>query len=188
MQENTHTLLAPPCLLPDPTGSPEPGLAAPLLVPTNPSTQTHLCKAPLGLPAEPRARVSASTLISPQRALSPPQPLARGDSSDACYFCGLRVYILERASAEGRFFHRSCFQCQRCGATLRLGDYGFDERDGEWALGEGAAQGQGFSALQLLHGFGHRFHLQVIFTAQFTTPLHPAWTCSAMSPWCCLMG
>ncbi|NXX38381.1 MICA3 monooxygenase, partial [Tricholaema leucomelas] len=110
----------------------QPGLATPSLVPTNPSTQTHLCKAPLGLPAEPQARVGASTLVSPQRALSPPQPLARGDSSDACYFCGLHVYILERASAEGRFFHRSCFQCQRCRATLRLGDYGFDERDGHF--------------------------------------------------------
>ncbi|NXG43114.1 MICA1 monooxygenase, partial [Psilopogon haemacephalus] len=110
----------------------QPGLAAPSLVPTNPSTQTHLCKAPLGLPAELRARVGASTLVSPQPALSPPQPTARGDSSDACYFCGRRVYILERASAEGRFFHRGCFQCQRCGATLRLGDYGFDEQAGRF--------------------------------------------------------
>ncbi|NXP78521.1 MICA1 monooxygenase, partial [Ramphastos sulfuratus] len=99
---------------------------------THKRAQTHLCKAPPGLPAEPRARVGASTLVSPQPALSPPQPPARGDSSDACYFCGLRVYILERASAEGRFFHRGCFQCQRCGATLRLGDYGFDERDGHF--------------------------------------------------------
>ncbi|KAM9217253.1 F-actin-monooxygenase MICAL1 [Leptosomus discolor] len=60
----------------------------------------------------------------------PGQPPARGESSDACYFCGRRVYILERASAEGRFFHRGCFQCRRCGATLRLGDYAFDEEDG----------------------------------------------------------
>ncbi|XP_068275253.1 F-actin-monooxygenase MICAL1 isoform X1 [Nyctibius grandis] len=60
------------------------------------------------------------------------QPPARGESSDACYFCGRRVYILERASAEGRFFHRGCFQCRRCGATLRLGDYAFDEEDGHF--------------------------------------------------------
>uniref|UniRef100_A0A8C3KPH2 Molecule interacting with CasL protein 1 n=1 Tax=Calidris pygmaea TaxID=425635 RepID=A0A8C3KPH2_9CHAR len=59
-------------------------------------------------------------------------PPARGESSDACYFCGRRVYILERASAEGRFFHRGCFQCWRCGATLRLGDYTFDEEDGHF--------------------------------------------------------
>ncbi|XP_065710453.1 F-actin-monooxygenase MICAL1 isoform X1 [Patagioenas fasciata] len=60
------------------------------------------------------------------------QPPSHGDSSDACYFCGRRVYILERASAEGRFFHRGCFQCQRCRATLRLGDYAFREEDGHF--------------------------------------------------------
>ncbi|CAM9836926.1 unnamed protein product [Bubo scandiacus] len=69
----------------------------------------------------------------PQTATTDPgQPPARGESSDACYFCGRRVYILERASAEGRFFHRGCFQCRRCGATLRLGDYTFDEEDGHF--------------------------------------------------------
>uniref|UniRef100_A0A8C3RZM3 Molecule interacting with CasL protein 1 n=1 Tax=Chelydra serpentina TaxID=8475 RepID=A0A8C3RZM3_CHESE len=52
------------------------------------------------------------------------------ESSDACYFCGKRVYILERVSAEGHFFHRGCFQCHQCGTTLRLGDFAFDEDDG----------------------------------------------------------
>uniref|UniRef100_A0A8D2P7Q9 Molecule interacting with CasL protein 1 n=1 Tax=Zosterops lateralis melanops TaxID=1220523 RepID=A0A8D2P7Q9_ZOSLA len=68
----------------------------------------------------------------------PPQPPRErtGENSDACYFCGRRVYILERASAEGRFFHRGCFQCRRCGATLRLGDYAFDEEDGEELLAQ----------------------------------------------------
>ncbi|KAM6311085.1 F-actin-monooxygenase MICAL1 [Podargus strigoides] len=68
----------------------------------------------------------------PQTTTDPGQPPARGESSDACYFCSRRVYILERASAEGRFFHRGCFQCRRCGATLRLGDYAFDEGDGHF--------------------------------------------------------
>uniref|UniRef100_A0A8B9ZB31 Molecule interacting with CasL protein 1 n=1 Tax=Buteo japonicus TaxID=224669 RepID=A0A8B9ZB31_9AVES len=68
---------------------------------------------------------------TPARSL-PMQPPARGESSDACYFCGRRVYILERASAEGHFFHRGCFQCWRCGATLRLGDYAFNEEDGHF--------------------------------------------------------
>lgn len=54
------------------------------------------------------------------------------ESSDACYFCGRRVYILERVSAEGRFFHRGCFQCHRCGTTLRLGDFAFHEDDGHF--------------------------------------------------------
>ncbi|XP_064491825.1 F-actin-monooxygenase MICAL1 isoform X4 [Pseudopipra pipra] len=61
----------------------------------------------------------------------PPRERA-GENSDACYFCGSHVYILERASAEGRFFHRGCFQCRRCGATLRLGDYAFNEEDGNF--------------------------------------------------------
>ncbi|XP_064328313.1 F-actin-monooxygenase MICAL1 isoform X1 [Phalacrocorax carbo] len=68
----------------------------------------------------------------PAATTDPGQLPARVESSDACYFCGRRVYILERASAEGRFFHRGCFQCWQCGATLRLGDYAFDEEDGHF--------------------------------------------------------
>lgn len=52
-------------------------------------------------------------------------------NSEECYFCGQRVYVLERISAEGRFFHRSCFSCHRCGITLRLGSYTFDQATGE---------------------------------------------------------
>lgn len=52
-------------------------------------------------------------------------------NSEECYFCGRRVYVLERISAEGRFFHRSCFTCHQCGATLRLGGYAFRPTTGE---------------------------------------------------------
>ncbi|KAI3357789.1 hypothetical protein L3Q82_016179, partial [Scortum barcoo] len=52
--------------------------------------------------------------------------------SEECYFCGQRVYVLERISAEGKFFHRSCFTCHRCGITLRLGGYTFDQTTGGW--------------------------------------------------------
>uniref|UniRef100_A0A672KAP6 LIM zinc-binding domain-containing protein n=1 Tax=Sinocyclocheilus grahami TaxID=75366 RepID=A0A672KAP6_SINGR len=41
--------------------------------------------------------------------------------SDVCYFCGRRVYVMERLSAEGKFFHRSCFQCDYCSSTLQKG-------------------------------------------------------------------
>uniref|UniRef100_A0A672IL86 Molecule interacting with CasL protein 1 n=1 Tax=Salarias fasciatus TaxID=181472 RepID=A0A672IL86_SALFA len=51
-------------------------------------------------------------------------------NSEECYFCGQRVYVLERISAEGKFFHRSCFNCHRCGITLRLGGYTFDQNTG----------------------------------------------------------
>lgn len=40
-----------------------------------------------------------------------------------CHFCGKRVYLMERLSAEGRFFHRGCFRCEYCGISLRLGEY-----------------------------------------------------------------
>lgn len=38
---------------------------------------------------------------------------------------------MERLSAEGKFFHRSCFKCEYCGTTLRLSSYAFDVEDGE---------------------------------------------------------
>uniref|UniRef100_A0A8D0E5X7 Molecule interacting with CasL protein 1 n=1 Tax=Salvator merianae TaxID=96440 RepID=A0A8D0E5X7_SALMN len=59
-------------------------------------------------------------------------PVSPVKSSDACYFCGDHVYILERVSAEGCFFHRGCFKCYDCKTTLRLGDYAFNEDDGNF--------------------------------------------------------
>uniref|UniRef100_A0A3B4ADF1 LIM zinc-binding domain-containing protein n=1 Tax=Periophthalmus magnuspinnatus TaxID=409849 RepID=A0A3B4ADF1_9GOBI len=51
-------------------------------------------------------------------------------SGDVCFFCRKRVYVMERLSAEGKFFHRSCFKCDYCGTTLRLSSYAFDVEDG----------------------------------------------------------
>lgn len=51
--------------------------------------------------------------------------------SDVCFFCRKRVYVMERLSAEGKFFHRSCFKCDYCGTTLRLSSYAFDVEDGK---------------------------------------------------------
>ncbi|XP_044299519.1 F-actin-monooxygenase MICAL1-like [Varanus komodoensis] len=65
-----------------------------------------------------------------QEAGSP--PVSTAQSSDACYFCGEHVYILERGSAEGHFFHRGCFKCHQCKTTLRLGDFAFNEDDGHF--------------------------------------------------------
>ncbi|XP_022779820.1 F-actin-methionine sulfoxide oxidase MICAL2-like isoform X4 [Stylophora pistillata] len=47
------------------------------------------------------------------------------DSSDQCFFCNRRLYLMERLSAEGHFFHRECFLCEECGCTLRLGTYSY---------------------------------------------------------------
>ncbi|XP_039222156.1 F-actin-monooxygenase MICAL3 isoform X19 [Crotalus tigris] len=52
--------------------------------------------------------------------------------SDVCYFCHKRVYVMERLSAEGKFFHRSCFKCEYCTTTLRLSSYAYDLVDGKF--------------------------------------------------------
>ncbi|XP_051545602.1 F-actin-monooxygenase mical2b isoform X4 [Myxocyprinus asiaticus] len=50
--------------------------------------------------------------------------------SDTCHFCKKRVYVMERLSTEGYFFHRECFRCNVCGCTLRLGSHAFDSNQG----------------------------------------------------------
>ncbi|KAJ8006469.1 hypothetical protein DPEC_G00107580 [Dallia pectoralis] len=53
-------------------------------------------------------------------------------TSDVCFFCSKRVYVMEKLSAEGLFFHRSCFQCDHCSSTLRLASYAFDRPSGKF--------------------------------------------------------
>ncbi|XP_012938607.1 protein-methionine sulfoxide oxidase mical3b [Aplysia californica] len=55
-----------------------------------------------------------------------PALLAASSASEFCSFCHKRVYIVERMSAEGEFFHRSCFRCDYCGVGLRLSNYACD--------------------------------------------------------------
>ncbi|BES99796.1 Hypothetical protein NTJ_12613 [Nesidiocoris tenuis] len=61
----------------------------------------------------------------------PPPVLPSQGASENCHFCHKRVYLMERLSAEGRFFHRGCFRCQYCSTALRLGNYAFD-REGKY--------------------------------------------------------
>ncbi|XP_034550868.1 F-actin-monooxygenase mical1 [Notolabrus celidotus] len=81
--------------------------------------------------------------VSPQLSPTPdpdPAPEFEPDSgssasmtnSEECYFCGQRVYLLERISAEGKFFHRSCFTCHKCSITLRQGGYTYDLSTGRF--------------------------------------------------------
>ncbi|XP_062052472.1 F-actin-monooxygenase MICAL2 isoform X2 [Lepus europaeus] len=58
-------------------------------------------------------------------------PLSVG-GSDTCYFCKKRVYVMERLSAEGHFFHRECFRCSVCDTTLRVATYAFDCDEGKF--------------------------------------------------------
>lgn len=52
--------------------------------------------------------------------------------SDTCFFCKKRVYVMERLSAEGHFFHRECFRCDVCATSLRLASYAFDSDEGKF--------------------------------------------------------
>uniref|UniRef100_A0A8D3BLD2 Molecule interacting with CasL protein 1 n=1 Tax=Scophthalmus maximus TaxID=52904 RepID=A0A8D3BLD2_SCOMX len=86
-------------------------------------------------PASPELSPTPDPAPAPTPAHEPePEPGAGASmtNSDECYFCGQRVYVLERISAEGKFFHRSCFSCHQCGITLRLGGYSFDQATGRF--------------------------------------------------------
>ncbi|XP_049578796.1 F-actin-monooxygenase mical2b isoform X4 [Syngnathus scovelli] len=52
--------------------------------------------------------------------------------SDICHFCLKRVYVMERLSAEGYFFHRECFRCDVCNCTLRLGGHTFNSYEAKF--------------------------------------------------------
>ncbi|BFZ24995.1 hypothetical protein BsWGS_28034 [Bradybaena similaris] len=68
-----------------------------------------------------------SSPLEPVRKLKcQPSYVTAASVSEVCYFCQKRVYIMERVSAEGQFFHRSCLKCDHCGTGLRLSNYSCD--------------------------------------------------------------
>ncbi|XP_039096811.1 F-actin-monooxygenase MICAL2 isoform X2 [Hyaena hyaena] len=75
----------------------------------------------------PKTQATSPDLESMRKAF----PLNLG-GSDTCYFCKKRVYVMERLSAEGHFFHRECFRCSVCASTLRLAAYAFDSDEGKF--------------------------------------------------------
>uniref|UniRef100_A0A4W5JZ71 F-actin monooxygenase n=1 Tax=Hucho hucho TaxID=62062 RepID=A0A4W5JZ71_9TELE len=79
-------------------------------------------------------RPKASSPCSPPASV----PLSPGSlrrefpgSGDKCHSCQKRVYVVERISAEGLYFHRECFRCDTCGSVLRQGGYAFDSEQGK---------------------------------------------------------
>ncbi|XP_057237976.1 F-actin-monooxygenase MICAL2 isoform X10 [Malurus melanocephalus] len=74
---------------------------------------------------------ASNTILKRQGSLRKEFPKSIG-GSDICYFCKKRVYVMERLSAEGHFFHRECFKCEICSTTLRLGIYAFDVEEGKF--------------------------------------------------------
>ncbi|XP_077309706.1 F-actin-monooxygenase MICAL2 isoform X6 [Lithobates pipiens] len=82
---------------------------------------------------EPFAESPSSSPVSPSQkgSLRKEFPPNIG-GSDTCYFCKKRVYVVERLSAEGHFFHRECFKCSFCSTVLRLGNYVFNMEEGKF--------------------------------------------------------
>jgi len=75
---------------------------------------------------QPELKREASNIWAP-----PSKPPGSG-KSDNCLFCAKKVYVVERMSAEGKFFHRACFRCDYCNILLRLGSYVY-HREGRFA-------------------------------------------------------
>ncbi|XP_052549223.1 F-actin-monooxygenase MICAL2 isoform X3 [Tympanuchus pallidicinctus] len=112
------------------------GSASPVL----PSRQMTVGKVSRAIGA--MAEVLVNLYVNDHRPKSQIPPLELGSlrkefpqsigGSDICYFCKKRVYVMERLSAEGHFFHRECFKCEICSTTLRLGIYAFDVEEGKF--------------------------------------------------------
>ncbi|XP_006840000.1 PREDICTED: protein-methionine sulfoxide oxidase MICAL1 isoform X1 [Chrysochloris asiatica] len=60
----------------------------------------------------------------PSVPLTPPSQHPEAGAGDLCALCGGQLYLLERLCVNSRFFHRSCFRCRVCEATLWPGGYG----------------------------------------------------------------
>ncbi|KAM8877360.1 F-actin-monooxygenase MICAL2 isoform 6-T7 [Synchiropus picturatus] len=52
-------------------------------------------------------------------------------SVDKCHLCKRRVFMVERISADGLFFHRECFRCTACRSTIRQGSHSYDSEQGK---------------------------------------------------------
>ncbi|XP_075568464.1 F-actin-monooxygenase MICAL2 isoform X1 [Pelecanus crispus] len=81
--------------------------------------------------SSPASTVQSCQVLGSEGSLRKEFPQSIG-GSDICYFCKKRVYVMERLSAEGHFFHRECFKCEICSTTLRLGIYAFDVEEGKF--------------------------------------------------------
>ncbi|XP_075828030.1 F-actin-monooxygenase MICAL2 isoform X4 [Microtus pennsylvanicus] len=125
-----------------PSGLPSPDPAAPSSPPAadSPARKLTVGKVSSGIGAaaevlvnlylndhRPKTQAISPDLESVRKAF----PLSLG-GSDTCYFCKKRVFVMERLSAEGHFFHRECFRCSVCTTTLRLAAYAFDCDEGKF--------------------------------------------------------
>uniref|UniRef100_A0A8C5P215 [F-actin]-monooxygenase MICAL1 n=1 Tax=Jaculus jaculus TaxID=51337 RepID=A0A8C5P215_JACJA len=110
-------------------------------LPSLPALSIHLhISAPLmTLPEHLPSQVEAETpsteqpsVPEPNVPLTPPPQHQEVGTEDVCTLCGEHLYILERFCVDGHFFHRSCFRCHTCEATLWPGGYGQHPGDGHF--------------------------------------------------------
>ena len=69
---------------------------------------------PLGAPAH----VAAPVVAAPAPAVS--APMAQGNP---CAVCSKAVYLMDQIKVEDTCYHRWCFRCCECQATLKAGNY-----------------------------------------------------------------
>lgn len=106
---------------------------------TNFSSQSASCVGEGREVKENKVRSMASQLLSKFEESNPSFTLRRQGSlrrefpgsGDKCHSCQKRVYVVERISAEGLYFHRECFCCDTCGSVLRQGGHAFDSEQGK---------------------------------------------------------
>nr|XP_023419034.1 F-actin-monooxygenase MICAL2 isoform X2 [Cavia porcellus] len=134
---HTHPPSPPPCLpSPDPAATSSPSTTES----ASPARKLTVGKVSSGIGAaaevlvnlylndhRPKAQATSPDLESIRKAFPP-----NLGGCDTCYFCKKRVYVMERLSAEGHFFHRECFCCSICATTLRLATYAFDCEEGKF--------------------------------------------------------
>uniref|UniRef100_A0A8B9DWJ6 F-actin monooxygenase n=1 Tax=Anser cygnoides TaxID=8845 RepID=A0A8B9DWJ6_ANSCY len=130
----------PCCLLPHDSAAACPPSSVGSTSPALPSRQMTVGKVSCAIGA--MAEVLVNLYVNDHRPKPQIPPLELGSlrkefpqsigGSDICYFCKKRVYVMERLSAEGHFFHRECFKCEICSTTLRLGIYAFDVEEGKF--------------------------------------------------------
>ncbi|XP_013982166.1 F-actin-monooxygenase MICAL2 isoform X1 [Salmo salar] len=106
---------------------------------TNFSSQSASCVGEGREVKKNKVRSMASQLLSKFEESNPSFTLRRQGSlwrefpgsGDKCHSCQKRVYVVERISAEGLYFHRECFRCDTCGTALRQGGHAFDSEQGK---------------------------------------------------------
>ncbi|KAM8861673.1 LOW QUALITY PROTEIN: F-actin-monooxygenase mical2b-like [Synchiropus picturatus] len=124
----SHLCRGSSCPLDAHSREPESGGAAPRAPPAAPRYSRERTVGRVSSSIDAKAQVLALLYETDHRPGSSPCVPSGAGGSDVCHFCSGRVYVMERLSAEGCFFHRQCFRCHVCSCRLRLGTHAYDSR------------------------------------------------------------